>query len=263
MSTDVAPDLPNVSIPSRPKLEKTAATSRTSAGTPRPFLSAFAQIAQQAHSASALDRSLAMVTRTATVALSACDGASVSLVGPRGPVTVAATHQFARDGDELQYGHGEGPCLDAALKQRWVYARDLLRDDRWPRSSPRLATELGLSSMVSCRLGTSGWAGTATGGLNMYSRQRDGFSVADRLMSVLLASLASVLVSDPSGSAPTAPAVSTHRVFEEAIGVVCSQVDVPEEKAFTMLCAAAHRMSYRLAQAPTVNVARPPAPRFR
>ena len=63
------------------------------------------------------------ITGTAVQVLDACDFASVTTVSGGELTTEAPTDQAALTADLLQYQEGEGPCLDAATRERWVLTR--------------------------------------------------------------------------------------------------------------------------------------------
>ena len=75
------------------------------------------------------------ITGTAVQVLDACDFASVTTIGGRELTTQAPTDEAALTADLLQYEEGEGPCLDAVTRERWVLTPDVLADRRWPRSA--------------------------------------------------------------------------------------------------------------------------------
>jgi hypothetical protein len=77
-------------------------------------------------------------------------------------------NELAVSGDQTQYDEGEGPCLDAAMTQRWVYTPDTGADRRWPRSCGRMAKELGVGSLLSCRLSMEATPGRTLAGINLY-----------------------------------------------------------------------------------------------
>jgi GAF domain-containing protein len=83
-----------------------------------------------------------------------CDHAGVTIVSRNGVTTAAASDDLVLRGDELQYGLGEGPCLDAVRAQRTVISQDLTVDHRWPRWAPQVVSTLGVRAMMSLLLYT-------------------------------------------------------------------------------------------------------------
>lgn len=213
---------------------------------PRSLIEAFSEIAQRIHTSDDYEDSLRRITETATESIHGCDAASMSLLEKRGAVTRAATDQAAVDADEIQYDENEGPCLSAATEHRWLYSPDLASESRWPRSSSRIAAEVGMQSLISCRLTLDAAPNHTLGGLNIYSRQRDAFSDEDQMMSILLASLGAVVVDASRQQAHLRAAIESRQVIGEAIGILRSQQDVSSEEAFTMLSQASQRMNVKL-----------------
>ena len=92
-----------------------------------------------------LDQTLRQVTLTATQVLPGCTAASISMVQKDGSLlTLGATDELAVRGDQIQYDEGEGPCVDAAMTQRWVYTPDTVATSGghgpaggWPRARRR------------------------------------------------------------------------------------------------------------------------------
>src|SRR3954467_1833478 len=85
----------------------------------------FGELARQVHASDDFPDSLARITSTAEHAIGGCEAASISLLTGEGPVTFGATDPLADEGDQIQYEEGEGPCLDAAMAEQWVYTPDL------------------------------------------------------------------------------------------------------------------------------------------
>ena len=209
-------------------------------------MEAFSEIAQRVHSSENYEETMRSITETAVSAIGGCDSASLSLLEKTGPVTHAATSEVARDGDQIQYDEGEGPCLDAAFSQRWVYTPVVKADQRWPRSSTRLADELGVGSMFSCRLTLEAAPNHTLGGLNLYAMSKDAFKEEDQMMSILLSSLGAVVVDASRQQAHLRSAIESRQLIGEAIGILRSQSDLSSEEAFAMLSKASQRMNVKL-----------------
>src|SRR5215203_4784113 len=153
----------------------------------------------------------------------------------------------ARDGDQIQYDLGEGPCLDAAMHERWVYVSDVREDPRWPASSIRLAEEVGVGSMVSCRLTLDAAPHQTLGGMNLYSTVEDGFTGEDQMRAILLASLGAVVVDASQQQAHLRAAIESRQVIGEAVGIIRAQSrQISSDEAFAMLVKASQRMNLKL-----------------
>jgi GAF domain-containing protein len=217
------------------------------AAQPTPSLiEAFSEIAQHVQSSEDPDDSMQRITETARDAIQGCDSASLSLLTPDGAVTRAATDQLARDGDQIQYEEREGPCLDAAMHERWLYVPVLRSDRRWPRSGARMADEVGVGSMVSCRLTLDAAPNHTLGGMNLYSTKEKSFTDEDQMLAILLASLGAVVVDASRQQAHLRAAIESRQVIGEAIGIIKSQGRVNSDEAFSMLSQASQRMNVKL-----------------
>ncbi len=95
------------------------------------------------------------------------DQVSITVVDDNGDIsTLAQAGDLVTDLDQLQYGLGEGPCIDSVRDANPVVAARIQRDDRWGRYVPA-AAELGLRSQVATPLL---WRDDKPlGVLNMYS----------------------------------------------------------------------------------------------
>jgi transcriptional regulator with GAF, ATPase, and Fis domain len=220
-----------------------ASTSRP----PDRLVQAFDEIASRIKVLPDLDQTLHQVTLSATQTLPGCDAASISLVQKRGnPVTVGATGELAMKGDSIQYDEGEGPCLDATMTQRWVYTPDAGADQRWPRSSARMAEELDVGSLLSCRLSMDASPARTLGGLNLYSTSLDAFDEQSRTLGLLLSTLAAVVVDASRCQAQLHFALQSRAVIGEAVGMLRSQSNMSNQDAFAMLVHTSQRMNIKL-----------------
>jgi transcriptional regulator with GAF, ATPase, and Fis domain len=212
----------------------------------RALVDEFAAIAAHVHSSEDYEDSMRRITDAAVHAVEGCEVASLSLLEKSGPVTHAATGPLADEGDQIQYQEKEGPCLDAAMQERWVYTRDLKTTDRWPRSAARLVSELGVASMFSCRLALEAAPNATLGGINMYATKPDAFSEQDQMLAILLSSLGAVVVDASRQQANLRAAIESRQLIGEAIGIMRSQRGMSREDAFAALSKASQRMNVKL-----------------
>ena len=211
------------------------------------LIEAFSEIAQHVQSSEDPEELMQRITTTARDAIQGCDFASLSLLTRNGPTTRAATDQLARDGDQIQYDEREGPCLDAALHERWVHVPRLREDARWQTSSVRIAEELGIGSMFSCRLTLDAAPHNTLGGMNLYSSVENGFTDEDRMLALLLASWGALVVDASQQQAHLRAAIESRQVIGEAIGIVkAHNRHLTSEEAFGMLSKASQRMNVKL-----------------
>ena len=95
-----------------------------------------------------------------------------------GAFTVASSDDRARQVDEVQYGHDEGPCLRSLATGEVVVVEDLAEDDRWGGyRAPALGH--GVRSSLSLPLHTDG---EVLGALNIYATTPRAFGPAEQLV---------------------------------------------------------------------------------
>ncbi|MFD2081669.1 GAF domain-containing protein [Actinopolymorpha cephalotaxi] len=75
--------------------------------------------------------------------------ASVTLASADRFWTCAASHESARQADEVQYALASGPCVDAILDDMVYHVRDVAHDPRWPAFA-RAAARPPVACMLSC-----------------------------------------------------------------------------------------------------------------
>jgi len=217
----------------------------------------FTALARHVHASDDFSGSLARITSTAQQAIAGCEAASISLLTRDGPVTFGATDALADEGDQIQYEEGEGPCLDAAMEEHWVYTPDLAVEPRWPRSAARLSLHLGVHSMFSTRLALDAAPLDTLGGLNMYATRPDAFSQQDQMLGLLLSSLGAVVVDASKQQENLRRAIDSRQVIGEAVGMLRAQNKVSSEQAFRMLSQASQRMNIKLREV-AERIVRPP-----
>ena len=210
------------------------------------LLDAFAEIAASIWSSEDDEATMRRVTETAVTAIDPCEASSLSLVLKDGPVTRASTSPLATQGDQLQYVEGEGPCLDAAMHERWLYTPYVATDQRWPRSCGRMHRELGVGSMFSCRLSLNAAPKHTLGGLNLYAMTPDAFNENDRMLAILLASMAAIVVDASRRQAQLRAALESRLMIGEAIGILRHQSTLSSDEAFAVLIRASQRLNLKL-----------------
>jgi GAF domain-containing protein len=223
-----------------------ASDQRTSAQPSVALVDAFSEIAASIRSSEDDEGTMRRITETAVAAVEPCVASSLSLVLKEGPVTRAATSPMAARGDQFQYDAGEGPCLDAAMHERWLYTPDVATDERWPRSCGRMHQELGVGSMFSCRLSLDAAPRQTLGGINLYATTPRAFSDDDRMLAILLSSMAAVVVDASRQQAQLRAAVESRQVIGEAVGILRYQSNLSSDEAFAVLTRASQRLNIKL-----------------
>jgi GAF domain-containing protein len=168
----------------------------------------------------------------------------VTVAGNRG--VVCATDDVSARIEELQFGLGEGPCIDATRSGAPVLVPDLqehgeLATERWPAFLAG-AVEAGVSAVFAfpLRIGA-----ISVGALDLY-RDRPGELRRPQLAAALIAAdtaAVALLHLDQGGAdvfSDDADRRSAYRLeVHQATGMVRAQLDIPIEEAFVRLRARA------------------------
>jgi GAF domain-containing protein len=175
--------------------------------------------------------------------------ASVTVRGEHEPFTVASSDKFANEVDEVQYGEGEGPCLEAVRTGAEIYVSDMPSDVRWPRYREH-AVASGVRSSLSLPLGVSG---TTIGALNMYCTQPDAFD--DRLrqgLGVFAAQAGAALTMvlrqarRDQVTAQMEQALASRTTIDQAMGILMAQQRSTADEAFDLLRAHSQNTNRKL-----------------
>jgi GAF domain-containing protein len=185
-----------------------------------------------------LDETLNEICRIAVRAVPGAEGASLTAFSEKGPGAVAASDDWSRSLDEMQYAEHEGPCLDAARTALVFRVRDVANEPRWPCYMPR-AVELGARSMMSLPLATEG---KTIGALNVYARTPDAFNAEATSLAEIIAAHAS-LASQVSATLfrhraiadQLREAMGSRAAIEQAKGILIGQRRCSAEDAFRIL----------------------------
>jgi hypothetical protein len=217
-----------------------------SGGFPTGLIRAFLETAQHLYATEDLDETALRLTTSATQTIDGCDFASLSVVERGGLVTRGATDPLADKGDAIQYETGEGPCVHAAQKSTVMYTPNMADDHRWPTFSRRVANELGVGSLLSCRLALDASPDRTLGALNLYSRRMNAYDDDDRTMALLFAAVAGIVLDAGRRQHQLREAMGSREVIGQAMGILMAQSGVTSEQAFDHLRAASQRLNIKL-----------------
>lgn len=145
-----------------------------------------------------LEVALRAVVLIARVAMSGSHGLSVSLRRDDRWVTVAATDQAVMALDQVQYDHGEGPCMAAATEGSRFLVESLAEEVRWPAFTTH-ARECGVASVLSAPLGGDG---SLCGSLNVYWESAGALTPSNQDLASVVASNLSELIVAAEASSP-------------------------------------------------------------
>jgi len=161
-----------------------------------------------------------------------CDFAGVLLVRARKVIeTAAATDPVIERADKLQMECQEGPCLEAIWHHDTIVVDDTRQERRWPIFAPMVA-ELGLRSILSVRLATSG---QTLGALNLYSGTARVFDDDDVAVAQVFAQHASVALATAQKEEGLRRAIDARNLIGQAQGILMERYGLPASKAFAVL----------------------------
>jgi GAF domain-containing protein len=152
--------------------------------------------------------------------------------------TIANSGDLAVRADEIQYGRGQGPCLDALHSGMVIHVPDLTTDGRWPDYRSHALTQ-GVRSSLSLPLIVRG---ETLGALNLYSAVLHSFTDAEIRQAAAFArqaatSLAIVLrhADQVKLEDQLRDAIATRGVIDQALGIMMAQRGCNAAEAFTVL----------------------------
>jgi GAF domain-containing protein len=185
-----------------------------------------------------VDDALREICRIAVRAVRNADGATLTTFSASGPEAVAASSEWAKQLDEMQYDEHEGPCIDAARAGLIFRVRDVRSEPRWPSYMPR-AREQGALSMISLPMTVET---KMIGALDVYSRTVDAFGSEEVSIAEIIAghaSLATQVAATLHGHRKLAEhlhlAMASRATIDQAKGIIMATVGCAPDTAFERL----------------------------
>lgn len=157
----------------------------------------------------------------------------------RSPLTVVSSDDRAAAVDEVQYGLGQGPCLQTLSTGEVVSVPDLLSEQRWDGYSAH-ALAHGVRSSLSLPM----TAGEQIGGaMNLYSTAPRAFddpfvtarATAFAAQGAAVLTVALQQAQQAELTAQLREALSSRSVIDQAIGIVMGQQRCDADTAFSIL----------------------------
>jgi GAF domain-containing protein len=174
---------------------------------------------------------------------------NVTVVRRKRPVTVASSTPQARVMDELQYAHGDGPCLSAMRTGKTIYVADVTSERRWPEYVRAVATR-GVRSILGVPLQLEG---EATAALNIYSSAVEGFSPEDIARAELFAGQSSKtlrvelrMAQLKDAKEDLEAAMKSRTAIDVAVGVIMAQNRCSQTEAMAILRKASNSRNIKL-----------------
>ncbi|GIM89970.1 GAF and ANTAR domain-containing protein [Paractinoplanes toevensis] len=163
---------------------------------------------------------------------------SVTLIDKKEARTAAYTGQLALDLDELQYGEGRGPCIDASAQATTLSLPDMSTEGRWPEWAAR-ATRTGVHSSLSIGLPMHE---QISGALNVYATEAKAFDDDAVSLGQTFAGYAAVALTNAhlydaqtNLAQQMQTAMQSRAVIEQAKGIIIGSRHCTAEEAFAIL----------------------------
>lgn len=161
-----------------------------------------------------------------------CDAVSVLGRSPRGAVElVASSEARARQADQLQVRHDEGPALSVRDEADVCLSGDTSVDPRWPGWGPAVA-ELGWFSVLSAPLVTPE---QDLGILTLYSHRASAFDATHAYAARIFAQYAATALAYATEAEGLRDAIVSRHLVGLAQGMLMEQHGLDAEEAFDML----------------------------
>ncbi|MEO7260428.1 MAG: GAF and ANTAR domain-containing protein [Jatrophihabitantaceae bacterium] len=187
--------------------------------------------------------------------------------------TVAHSGELAIQADEIQYGRGQGPCLESVRTAMIIHVADLATDERWP-SYRSHALAHGVRSSLSLPLIVDGYS---VGALNLYIATPHDFHGAEVAQASAFAAQTSIALTIVLRHADQVAledqlrtTLATRAVIDQALGIVMGQRACTASDAFAVLREASqhrnrklHEIAAELIETITGQPPQPPRPFIR
>ncbi len=194
---------------------------------------ALSEAARRVGQSTSVEEMLETIVHTAQLSLPGFEHVGISTIDERGNIeTRAQTGELVKQLDDLQYGLGEGPCVDTLRSAHLVEAPHIRHDQRWPRYVPA-AVELGLKSQFAVQLYLDD-EGTL-GGLNIYSTSTEDIDDEAPVIADLFATQAALALGKVRELTNLNHALHSREVIGKAIGMVMATYKLDQDAAFAFL----------------------------
>lgn len=202
-----------------------------------------------------LRETLMDIANFAVDAIPGADGAGLTMLEQDRPQTVVASADFVQAIDDVQYGLGEGPCLQAVATGQTQTSGSLGGEVRWPRFGPRVG-RMGVHSALSLPLLLAGGpdGDRVIGAMNVYAHGKDAFSadavrIGERFARPAAVSVhnAQVLAHSQRLAERLAEALTNRAVIDQALGVLMSRSGATPQEAFARLRAMSQAQQVKVA----------------
>jgi GAF domain-containing protein len=178
------------------------------------------------------------LARLAAGVLTPPGSCGITLSQDHDALTIASSDSLAAQLDEVQYGQGDGPCLETLRTGETVAIADTATEHRWG-SYPAHALGYGVRSSLSLPLAVNG---DCRGALNLYATTTEAFGPEQRERAHIFAVQASTALTLAHRQAQQTQlteqlreALATRAVIDQALGIVMAQQICGPDIAFAIL----------------------------
>lgn len=179
-----------------------------------------------------------------------CDHASLMLTEDGAFRTAASSDETAATVDDLERRTGEGPCVDAILREEYQLEPDLSEPSEWPVFAARVLAETPVRGVAGFRI-LDGARRQKAGALNLFSDTPRAFTARAGDQGAILAAFTSVaLMSVAQGEeARTLRAgLESNREIGKAVGLLMAAHQVDDDGAFAILRKASQDLNLKVAE---------------
>lgn len=217
------------------------------------LVASFSELARELFASEDLTGALPQVLKFAVGAIAGCDSASITLWRHERVIDTITSNAVAAELDDIQFGTGLGPALDALRSNGAVYVPHLADSRQWPVFSDT-AAQLGVASALCHGMFVrqpAQWS--ALGTFSLYGATADAFSDEDQEFCSILAAYAAVAVAVASRrdevdrrEAALHRGLSTRDVIGQAKGILMERQRLSAGEAFDVLRRASQLLNRKL-----------------
>lgn len=222
-----------------------------------PLARQFGTLAVLLLDADSLHEAMERVVSAALRIVPQADLASITLRSADGGFhTPVRTHEAAEELDRIQYQVGEGPCLEAARRERpgYALANNLPESDGFPEFGAR-AGRLGFGSLLATTLLPDAKSDLPPGAINLYSHEAGAFDGDAVDSALVLASHASLALSGSAAHTAAAlkevhlkRAVDSRDLIGQAKGILMNRRGISADEAFDILRRTSQDLNVKLVE---------------
>ncbi|MDQ2757628.1 MAG: GAF and ANTAR domain-containing protein [Actinomycetota bacterium] len=189
------------------------------------------------------------IVRAAATLVDGCDHASLMMQGRSGVFdTIAASDPVARQVDDLERKHNEGPCLDAVDEERPQLEPDFEHPTHWPDLSAAIVAETPVRGGAGFRIIVER---SKVGALNLFSDRAGALDESSVDQGIILAAFASVVIAavqNRDRADTLSRGLDSNREIGKAIGLMMAFHRISDDAAFDLLRKASQDMNIKIAE---------------